>query len=80
MTRPSLAQFSTKREKSWSKAVWMTASGPLGAARESVGILERAAEDFGAGPLERGGARIRARHADDLVAGPDEFRGRDASR
>ena len=61
------------REKSWLKAVWMTASACGRAVAQAFQIFERAAMDLGAGGGERLGAGVRSGRGRAPVARGDQF-------
>ena len=72
MARWSSAQFSTNFEKSWLKAVWITASDWAAPLLQAVQIRERAAMDLGARRGQRLRSLVRAGEAEHLMAGGDQ--------
>ena len=68
IARRSSAQFSANFEKSWLKAVWMTASALRAPSRRLSEIFERAAMDLGAHGCERLRSGIGAGEAQYLMA------------
>ena len=68
IARLSSAQFSTNFEKSWLKAVWITASALARAVAQAFQILERAAMDLGAHGGERLGSGLGAGETEHLMA------------